>query len=206
MKNRKLTARESILLLVLSILLLVLFYYFILYRPVNQEVERCTNELVPVEESLDLQMIRAAKKKKMLDELEKAPEKIQGEILPYNNIKSEITDLYDALTPALAYSLSFSEAVASGGIVRRDISISFQADSYLKVRSILKRMHDSPYRCIVKDLSLSADQARRESNGMSAADLINVNVTVTFYETLAGAENTNGLVFEKKQSETGAEK
>ena len=41
---------------------------------------------------------------------------------------------------------------------------------------------------------------------MSAADLINVNVTVTFYETLTGAENTNGLVFEKKQSETGAEK
>ena len=58
----------------------------------------------------------------MVDELENAPEKQQGELLPYNNIKNEITDLYEALSPAATYNLSFSEAVASGNIVRRDIS------------------------------------------------------------------------------------
>lgn len=202
MMNRKFTAREAWLLLLLSAMLLALFYYLALYRPVNLEVERCAALQVPVEEDLELQMMKAARKKKMVDELENAPEKQQGELLPYNNIKNEITDLYEALSPAATYNLSFSEAVASGNIVRRDISISFQADTYQKVRSILEQMHSSPYRCILKDLSISVNKSRGEAGGMSAAELINVNVNITFYETLVGAENTNGLVFEKQESKS----
>ena len=197
MMNRKFTAREAWLLLLLSVMLLALFYYLALYRPVNLEVERCAALQVPVEEDLELQMMKATRKKKMVDELENAPEKQQGELLPYNNIKNEITDLYEALSP---YNLSFSEAVASGNIVRRDISISFQTENYQKVRSILEQMHSSPYRCILKDLSISVNKSRGEAGGMSAAELINVNVNITFYETLVGAENTNGLVFEKQES------
>ena len=200
--NRKFTAREAWLLLLLSVMLLALFYYLALYRPVNLEVERCAALQVPVEEDLELQMMKATRKKKMVDELENAPEKQQGELLPYNNIKNEITDLYEALSPAATYNLSFSEAVASGNIVRRDISISFQADTYQKVRSILEQMHSSPYRCILKDLSISVNKSRGEAGGMSAAELINVNVNITFYETLVGAENTNGLVFEKQESKS----
>ena len=202
MMNRKFTAREAWLLLLLSVMLLALFYYLALYRPVNLEVERCAALQVPVEEDLELQMMKAARKKKMVDELENAPEKQQGELLPYNNIKNEITDLYEALSPAATYNLSVSEAVASGNIVRRDISISFQADTYQKVRSILEQMHSSPYRCILKDLSISVNKSRGEAGGMSAAELINVNVNITFYETLVGAENTNGLVFEKQESKS----
>ena len=202
MMNRKFTAREAWLLLLLSVMLLALFYYLALYRPVNLEVERCAALQVPVEEDLELQRMKATRKKKMVDELENAPEKQQGELLPYNNIKNEITDLYEALSPAATYNLSFSEAVASGNIVRRDISISFQADTYQKVRSILEQMHSSPYRCILKDLSISVNKSRGEAGGMSAAELINVNVNITFYETLVGAENTNGLVFEKQESKS----
>lgn len=202
MMNRKFTAREAWLLLLLSVMLLALFYYLALYRPVNLEVERCAALQVPVEEDLELQMMKATRKKKMVDELENAPEKQQGELLPYNNIKNEITDLYEALSLAATYNLSFSEAVASGNIVRRDISISFQADTYQKVRSILEQMHSSPYRCILKDLSISVNKSRGEAGGMSAAELINVNVNITFYETLVGAENTNGLVFEKQESKS----
>ena len=197
MMNRKFTAREAWLLLLLSVMLLALFYYLALYRPVNLEVERCAALQVPVEEDLELQMMKATRKKKMVDELENAPEKQQGELLPYNNIKNEITDLYEALSPAATYNLSFSE-----DIVRRDISISFQADTYQKVRSILEQMHSSPYRCILKDLSISVNKSRGEAGGMSAAELINVNVNITFYETLVGAENTNGLVFEKQESKS----
>lgn len=200
MMNRKFTAREAWLLLLLSVMLLALFYYLALYHPVNLEVERCAALQVPVEEDLELQMMKATRKKKMVDELENAPEKQQGELLPYNNIKNEITDLYEALSPAATYNLSFSEAVASGNIVRRDISISFQTENYQKVRSILEQMHSSPYRCILKDLSISVNKSRGEAGGMSAAELINVNVNITFYETLVGAENTNGLVFEKQES------
>lgn len=200
MMNRKFTAREAWLLLLLSVMLLALFYYLALYRPVNLEVERCAALQVPVEEDLELQMMKATRKKKMVDELENAPEKQQGELLPYNNIKNEITDLYEALSPAATYNLSFSEAVASGNIVRRDISISFQTENYQKMRSILEQMHSSPYRCILKDLSISVNKSRGEAGGMSAAELINVNVNITFYETLVGAENTNGLVFEKQES------
>ena len=52
MMNRKFTAREAWLLLLLSVMLLALFYYLALYRPVNLEVERCAALQVPVEEDL----------------------------------------------------------------------------------------------------------------------------------------------------------
>ena len=53
MMKRKFTARESALLLILVVMLLGLFYYLALYRPVNQEVERCAAEQMAVDEELD---------------------------------------------------------------------------------------------------------------------------------------------------------
>ena len=82
MMNRKFTAREAWLLLLLSVMLLALFYYLALYRPVNLEVERCAALQVPVEEDLELQMMKATRKKKMVDELETPRRNSRGSCFP----------------------------------------------------------------------------------------------------------------------------
>lgn len=201
MLNRKFTLREKLLLLVLAVLFLGLFYYIMLMEPVASEIRRCSVEQVPVEEELNVQMLMAAQKKKMLDEMAETPKKSQGEICPYNNLKNEMNDLDGALAAAVSYNISFSEARAAGTIVRRNISIAFQTDSYDKARFILQQIRNSRYRCIIKDVNLSAGKERGKDNGMSGADQISGSVEITFYETTVGAKDTTGLVYEKSDKE-----
>lgn len=198
MLKRKFTLRETVLLLFMSVLFLGIFYYLVVAAPVNEEIASCVSQMVPIEDELSAQIMKASKKKQMLEEMEAATETPQGEIKPYNNLKDEMRELYQALEGADSYDISFSEARVSGTIVRRDVSIAFQAGSYERVRAILGKVADSRYRSIIKDMDLSASAGRGESQGMSGAEVISANVLITYYETTVGATDTNGLVYEKE--------
>ena len=150
-----------------------------------------------MEDDISTELIKASRKKKMLDEMEQSAGEPQGELKPYNNLNDEMRELYQALEEAESYNISFSEARASGTIVRRDISIAFQAGSYEQVRTILRNMANSQFRCIIKDMDISASSGRGESRGMASAGAVSVSVMITYYETTVGASDTNGLVYDK---------
>ena len=197
MLKRKFTVRETVLLLFMSILFLGIFYYLLVSSPVNEEISKCSSQQVPVEDDISTELIKASRKKKMLDEMEQSAGEPQGELKPYNNLNDEMRELYQALEEAESYNISFSEARASGTIVRRDISIAFQAGSYEQVRTILRNMANSQFRCIIKDMDISASSGRGESRGMASAGAVSVSVMITYYETTVGASDTNGLVYDK---------
>lgn len=197
MLKRKFTVRETVLLLFMSILFLGIFYYLLVASPVNEEISKCSSQQVPVEDDISTELIKASRKKKMLDEMEQSAGEPQGELKPYNNLNDEMRELYQALEEAESYNISFSEARASGTIVRRDISIAFQAGSYEQVRTILRNMANSQFRCIVKDMDISASSGRGEARGMASAGAVSVSVMITYYETTVGASDTNGLVYDK---------
>lgn len=197
MLKRKFTVRETVLLLFMSILFLGIFYYLLVASPVNEEISKCSSQQVPVEDDISTELIKASRKKKMLDEMEQSAGEPQGELKPYNNLNDEMRELYQALEEAESYNISFSEARALGTIVRRDISIAFQAGSYEQVRTILRNMANSQFRCIIKDMDISASSGRGESRGMASAGAVSVSVMITYYETTVGASDTNGLVYDK---------
>lgn len=197
MLKRKFTVRETVLLLFMSILFLGIFYYLLVASPVNEEISKCSSQQVPVEDDISTELIKASRKKKMLEEMEQSAGEPQGELKPYNNLNDEMRELYQALEEAESYNISFSEARASGTIVRRDISIAFQAGSYEQVRTILRNMANSQFRCIIKDMDISASSGRGESRGMASAGAVSVSVMITYYETTVGASDTNGLVYDK---------
>lgn len=205
MLKRKFTLRETVLLLIMCVLFLVVFYYLMVASPVNEEVARCASEQVPVEDDISTELIKASRKKKMLKEMEEAPEAPKGELKPYNNLNNEMRELYQALEDAESYNISFSEARASGTIVRRNISIAFEAGSYERMKAILERMSDSQYRCIMKDLDISAGSRRNGAKGVASADSISVSVVITYYETTVGATDTNGLVYDKTTDSGGGD-
>lgn len=198
MLNRKFTERENLLLLLFTAMLLAVGYYYFVAKPVRSSIEACRMEQAALDDELSLQIMKAAKKKKMLDDMEGNPPKTQGEIVPYNNLKQEMNELYDILTDASSYSLSFSEAVATGNIVRRNINISFQTETYEKASSILEQMKNSRFRSLIRDVSLVTGTGRNSTRGLSQAELVSASVRITYYETTIGAENTDGLVREKK--------
>ena len=202
--SRKFTLREKLLLLVLSLIMLGIFYYMVVFSPLTREIAQNQAAQAAAQDEIALESVKAEQKKEMLAEVEAQQGTMQGEILPYNNLTSEINELYGILAGASSYNLSFSEAVCSGTIVRRDISVSFQADSFEGASQIIRQMQDSKYRCIVKDVSLSAGTRRntRSDNVTGLQDnnvVINAGVSITFYETTTGAKDLSGLVMEKQK-------
>lgn len=208
MMSRKFTTRESILLLILSVIILAAFYYAILWRPVREEIANCKASQIEVEDSYAAEQIRATQKKGMLEKLDQIDKVSAGEIAVYNNIKNEMNELYNVLSNATDYSLSFSQATASGSIVRRDISVTFQTDSYVTAHDILRMMHDNKYRCIIKNLGMSAStnnqqttpDAPAQNPGLGRNGMVNVNLTITFYETTDGATDLSGLAYDNSSN------
>ena len=206
--SRKFTLKEKLLLLVLALILLGGFYYFIIFRPIQEEIATCKAVQLETEDKTQVEQVRASQKKKMLEQLENSSSELRGEICVYNNIKNEMDELSEIMLAATNYNLSFSQASASGSTVRRDISVSFQTTSFAQAVEILQRMRDSQYRCIVKNISLSGGGQNSETGimgGLRSAEAVSVSATITFYETMLGAEDLSGLSIPKNQSKDTSE-
>lgn len=208
MINRKFTRRETILLLVLAVLLLAIFYYVVLWRPVTEGMSRDRALIAQVQDTMTSEQVKAQQKKQMLSELDKVKDEKLGSIEPYSNVKNEMNELYQALADADSYNLTFSDARAVNTIVRRDVTVSFQASSWETAYNILQKIQDSRYRCQLMDLSLSAQTKQgavvTDPNAQAGQTTVTATAAVRFFETTVGATNTNGLIYEKQETkETG---
>ena len=86
----------------------------------------------------------------------------------------------------------------TGTIVRRTANLSFKSDNYDTVKGILYSLHSLKYRCTIQDVSNDAGG----KDSLSGSDEIYTTLSITFYETIEGAANTNGLVITEDESES----
>lgn len=189
MLSRKFTMREKVLLLVMAVMLLGLFYYQVVYK----QTERMISEYdtIDLESELTIVQGKAARKKKMEQEMAEGGQKATGVVASYNNITNEINELNAILANADTFTLDFGEAKAEGTTVRRDIQVSFHTGSYAKMKELLQQLHDCKYRCLIRNVSVSANDSNKK--GINSGSDINVSLTVTFYETTFDAKSTEGL-------------
>jgi len=174
--RRQLTAREWILLGVLLVVMVISGYLMLFYMPMTTERDRCISETAACRTEIEAAQLRLEEKRRMERELE---ELFSGEIPPlsiadYDNLQHVMLELNTILAPTKDYSLSFSTVDASQTIVRRSIILTFTAGSYEAAKTVLQQLHDSAYRCMLDDVSLSMD--REESGAVS------VDGTIVFFE------------------------
>lgn len=175
--KRQLSAREAILLVILFSMLLVGGYWLLFYTPMTQELELLEAERIAGEEQIEAVMLKTQDKQRMEAELAeifaKNPDPVS--LAPYDNQKPVMFELNTILQSADDYSLSFSTADSGGGdgIVRRVISLSFNAATYEAAKEVLGKLHDSVYRCMLDSLNVSLD-----GNGGRTS----VAVTLVFFE------------------------
>ena len=187
MLNRKFTFGENILFLLCTLILIAAFYYGFLLEPVSQEISSTSRELSVISEELDLEMQKAAKKKRMADALNTQTESLTGMIYPYDNMNQELRQLDEILSAATGYDINMATPTVKETIVRRDVSISFQTDSYDKACRIVEQIEKGDLRCLISDVRLSLEKE---------PELVKGNLTVTYFETPIGADKTIGLLEE----------
>jgi len=173
MLRRKFTARENLLLLVLTILMLASVYYLLLLKPVLGEIRENRMESSLLNQELNIELAMAAKKRRMVEKLEHPPEKLAGELMPYDNAKNEIRELDRVLQDACSYDISADIPVAEDGIVRRSVQIHFLADSYEQVAEIIRAIEQGPYRCLVSELELTEKEIQNQ---------VEARIWVTYFE------------------------
>ncbi|MCI9360416.1 MAG: hypothetical protein HFG65_05535 [Hungatella sp.] len=172
MISRKFTFQDNFLLAAAFTLLVAIVCYIFVGKPLFAKIEDARREQSAVEDELEIQKHMAERKDSMNLQMEQKPQKGKGELGAYNNLTCEMKELGEILAEAKSYEFHFSQEEFSGNIVRRDILVSFQTDSYEQAREILEAVENGKYRCLVKAIDLTKEQ-----------EIVYGNLLVTYYET-----------------------
>lgn len=174
--KRKLTVREWILLGILAVLAAVSGYAMLFYMPVTAQRDSALSQAEACRLELEAVQLRLAEKQRMERELEEIFARTEEPLglAPYDNLQPVMMELHAILDGAEDYSLSFGTVDTARSIVRREISLSFTCSGYNAARTILRRLHESRYRCMLKDIAISLEE---NADGHAA-----VSGSIVFFE------------------------
>lgn len=179
--KRKLTAREWILLGVLVVVALVSAYVSLFYLPTTARREAARQETQLCQDQMEAARLRLEDKRRMERELKELFDREADplSLAPYDNLQPVMVELHGILAGAEDYSLSFGSVDAEEPIVRRSISLTFTSSSYEGAKAILQQLHDSMYRCLLSDITISIGSGDQGS--------VSTNSTIVFFEYQAAA-------------------
>ena len=180
MKKKKISARETIMLVLLVVLVVGASYYMGFYTPLQQELSNLEEEAASVDSLITASSSKVAAMNTMqaeLDAILAKPEDEITEIAPYDNKEVVFNQLNGILQLSDNYNLSFSDpSIQSDGTVRRNVSMSFSCPNYTSAKDILKALNDSHWRCLISNLSMTG-------GGDIMDGPVQVSATITFFES-----------------------
>ena len=191
MLNREFSAKEKLLLLVAAVLALGLFYYNFVYKFFQSQY--ALYDTAKIEDELLVEQSKSTRIAQMKQIIEESKGKVKGDLSVYNNQSAEIIEMgmiFDE--DADNVSISWSEPVMSGTIIRRDVNITFHCRSYENFKNVLRKMSEMKYRCLIGNVAVS-DANTRESTGIVTSGDINASISVRFFETSEGAVSLAGV-------------
>lgn len=190
MMNRTFTTRETIFLLVCSMMFLTIFYYQVVWKSTGEAIK--AYDTIELEDELLVIQTKAQKMMQMEKKIEENKGNTTGLVADYNNLDNEIIELNRVLKKAKTYQLQFEDPTTDGNIVRRNFTITFEAQSYETGKYILEQLQKSRYQCLLRDITFSA-----MNDSIQHTKKVNVSVKGTFYEGVT--ENAIEAGLEKYQ-------
>ncbi len=185
--KHQLTKTHIIGLIFLVVILLGLFYYRLVYIPIQERIAALNTDDIQAE--IDIESARALQIRRMREEIEQNKSENSGEIAVYDNQTNAMIELDTILSGVENYQLAFQTPVAAEDAVRRNVNITFTAPSYARAAKVIEQIYDCKYRCLITGVNLSPEDDKETLQDGS----VECSLTVTFYETLYGAETKDGL-------------
>ena len=188
MLKHKFSLRETILLCIVAILALGIFYYEAIEKNYQKALHQY--DTTNIQSEMDLLDVKEAKMRSMESYIEEHSDANQGEVAVYNNLANEIDALANILQPTASnVSIQWAEPYLTDTIVRRNADITCTVPSYVIAESVIDQIVNLQYKCIISSLSISSS----DTMSVDTSTGVSVSMTVTFFETIDGAGNTNGL-------------
>ena len=168
MMSHQFTKKETVLLLLLTAMIMGLLYYQFVYKDIQNK--KAMYDTAAIEDEILSEQTKRAQIDKMKKEIEENQNNENaGYVATYDNQKAEITSLNDILAEADTFSLGFDKATAVDDAVRRNINVSFTAKDYRTAKAIISALHDSEYRCLIRDLTITANKTDNAALDLAAA-------------------------------------
>ena len=188
MLKHKFSLRETILLCIAAVLALGIFYYEAIEKNYQKALHQY--DTTNMQSEMDLLDVKEAKMRSMESYIEEHRDANQGEVAVYNNLANEIDALANILQPTASnVSIQWAEPYLTDTIVRRNADITCTVPSYVIAESVIDQIVNLQYKCIISSLSISSS----DTMSVDTSTGVSVSMTVTFFETIDGAGNTNGL-------------
>lgn len=188
MLKHKFSLRETILLCIAAVLALGIFYYEAIEKNYQKALHQY--DTTNMQSEMDLLDVKEAKMRSMESYIEEHSDANQGEVVVYNNLANEIDALANILQPTASnVSIQWAEPYLTDTIVRRNADITCTVPSYVIAESVIDQIVNLQYKCIISSLSISSS----DTMSVDTSTGVSVSMTVTFFETIDGAGNTNGL-------------
>ena len=188
MLKHKFSLRETILLCIAAVLALGIFYYEAIEKNYQKALHQY--DTTNMQSEMDLLDVKEAKMRSMESYIEEHSDANQGEVAVYNNLANEIDALANILQPTASnVSIQWVEPYLTDTIVRRNADITCTVPSYVIAESVIDQIVNLQYKCIISSLSISSS----DTMSVDTSTGVSVSMTVTFFETIDGAGNTNGL-------------
>ena len=179
MNKKKVSPRETIMLVFLLVLVIGVAYYMGFYTPLQQELSALASQASTTDSQIASATSRLTSMNAMQEELDAIhamPEDEVTEIAPYDN-KEVVLNLLNGILANTEYSLNFSEpAIQENGTVRRNVSMSYSCDTYEAAKQILENLANCQWRCLISNLSVSG-------SGDVMDGPVSVSATITFFES-----------------------
>ena len=193
--NRAFTTREKVLLVILAVLIIGIGYFKLLLEPINTSIENYRNMTASEQDEILVNTALLQKKKQMETELEELFASGDPTPIPvYDNSGNLLVELHRILDKSLDYSLNFSgvSTMVVVYLVRRPVSLTFQAPTYAQARAIIDELHDSDNVNCISDLSMQINNGNLDyTNEIIHWDedddsdyYITVSLVITYYERI----------------------
>ena len=202
--SRDFSTKEKILIVVLLLVLVALAYYRFVHIPCNDAIMTAHSERDMYQTELIAVQAKEAQIRKMKEELDSLGElQSTSRMESYNNSKAELSLLNSILESARDYSITFVNVTRDGDQIRRNFNLSFTTNNYASAKKIISSLADSEYRCLIGDVKYSATVRRAEKDEPTEGgrwvddvyyfDVIRVNTSATFFETMYDGVPDDGL-------------
>lgn len=187
MKSRHFTVRELVLLILAAVIGIGIFYYEVVYKGFQDSIERYkTDDLENETIILEAQVI---KQKQMEKYIAENSDKELGEIAAYNNLSNEIKELDRIFSDVDELTVNWSNPTLTDTTVRRNANIAFNVVGYNNVVDLIKELTHCKYRCLVRDVNVSAVR----DNLLNDTGIIKASIDITFFERVDENSNLQGL-------------
>ncbi len=151
--NYSFSKREIIIIFALILVLLGLLYYRFVYLRISEEAD--SYDTTDLEAQIQMEQLKLVEWQTMQDEIDAIGKVSTSSLHTYDNQKNEINLLNDIFEPVIRYNFSFEKPVATGDTVRRNVTVSFTTIDYASALKIINELHDSKYRVLLKDISIT---------------------------------------------------